>query len=161
MFSLGPSIYDVHTEGVRGSGSGGRMWMGEWSSPMWTSTQKIKIKSPLTSYCLLLMQRSWRRFYQNFVFGQKQSGLSCLLVNWPGCPFTLVTPLPTPERYQISIYIEILLRRRRSLGSIWKHLSGAGEVFIHTFPAPEKCLYTLIWRRRSRRSIYIHRIALV
>src|SRR6218665_695560 len=28
---------------------------------------------PLTSYCLLLMQRSWRLFYQNFVFGQKRS----------------------------------------------------------------------------------------
>jgi len=46
----------------------------------------------------------------------------------------------------------IPLRRLRSLGSIQKHLSGAGEVFIHTFPAPEKCLYTLIWRRSSRRS---------
>src|SRR6218665_559196 len=33
-------------------------------------------------------------------------------------------------------------------------------VFIHTFQAPGKCLYTLMWRRRgrrSRRSIYIHR----
>src|SRR6218665_2679829 len=39
----GPSIYDAHTEG-EGSGSGGRMWMGEGSSPMWTSTQKIKIR---------------------------------------------------------------------------------------------------------------------
>ena len=47
-----------------------------------------------------------------------------------------------PERYQISTYIEILLRR--------------GEVFIPTFPAPKKCLYTLIWRWRSRRSIYTH-----
>jgi len=38
---MGPSIYDVHTEGA-GSGSGGCMWTG--SSPMWTSTQKIKIR---------------------------------------------------------------------------------------------------------------------
>src|SRR6218665_116374 len=37
------------------------------SSPMWTSTPKIK-KSPLMSSCLLLMQRSWCLFYQNFVF---------------------------------------------------------------------------------------------
>src|SRR6218665_511666 len=29
------------------------------------------------------------------------------------------------------------------------HLSGTGEVFIHTFPAPEKCSYTLIWRHRA------------
>jgi len=29
---------------------------------------------PLMSYCLVLMQRSWRLFYQNFVFGQKKSG---------------------------------------------------------------------------------------
>ena len=39
-----PSIYDVHTEG-EGSDSGGRMWaVGGGSSPMWTSTQKIKIR---------------------------------------------------------------------------------------------------------------------
>jgi len=36
---LGPSIYDVHTEGGGWSGSGGRMWTGgRGSSPMWTST---------------------------------------------------------------------------------------------------------------------------
>ena len=30
---LGPSIYDVHTDGGRLSGSGGRMWTGEgWGS---------------------------------------------------------------------------------------------------------------------------------
>ena len=29
----GPSIYDVHTKGARGSGSGGRMWMGEGVNP--------------------------------------------------------------------------------------------------------------------------------
>ena len=41
----GPSIYDVHTEGGgRGSGSGGHMWTGEGSSPMLTSTQKMKIR---------------------------------------------------------------------------------------------------------------------
>src|SRR6218665_3191523 len=67
----------------RGPGSGGRMWTGGGgSSPMWTSTQKIKIKSPLTSYCLLLMQRSWRLFYQNFIFGPKKVEifLRCKLV---------------------------------------------------------------------------------
>ena len=29
----GPSIYDVHTEGEGGSGSGGRMWTGEGVKP--------------------------------------------------------------------------------------------------------------------------------
>ena len=29
------------------------------------------------------------------------------------------------------------------------HLSCAGDVFLHTFPAPEKCLYTFIWRREA------------
>src|SRR6218665_1345255 len=44
MWTGGGGIYDVHTEEGRGSGSGGRMWTGGWgSSPMWTSTQKIKI----------------------------------------------------------------------------------------------------------------------
>jgi len=66
----GPSIYDVHTKG----GGGIRLrWThmdrGWGLSPMWTSIQKIKIKSPLTSSCLLLLQRSWHIFYQNFVFG--------------------------------------------------------------------------------------------
>ena len=58
-----------------------------------------------------------------------------------------------------------LLRRRRN---VFKYFSGAGEVllisflsgageawevFKNTFPPPEKCLYTLIWHRRSA---YIH-----
>ena len=65
---------------------------------------------------------------------------------------------PAPERYFYIYTYLIRLRRRRSLESIYIHLSGAEEVFIHTSPAPEKCLYTgtLIWRRRSRKSIYIH-----
>jgi len=37
----GSSIYDVHTEGGWGSGSGGRIWTGDGSRPMWTPTQKI------------------------------------------------------------------------------------------------------------------------
>jgi len=45
---------------------------------------------------------------------------------------------PAPEGYQISIYIEILLRRRRSLESIYTHFSGAGEVLIYTNLAPER-----------------------
>ena len=59
---------------------------------------------------------------------------------------------PAPERYHISTYIEILLRGRRSIqidfsGSIYINHSGAGEVFLHASPGPEKCLYTLLWRR--------------
>src|SRR6218665_2672468 len=73
----GPSIYDVHTEGegvrLRWTHVGG----GGGSSAMWTSTQKIKILSPLTSYCLLIVQRSWRLFYQNFIFGQKKWKFFC------------------------------------------------------------------------------------
>ena len=49
---------------------------------------------------------------------------------------------------------QIPLRRRRSLRSIYIHHSGAGEVFLHTSPGPERYLYTVLWRRRSRRSIY-------
>src|SRR6218665_930737 len=41
-----------------------------------------------------------------------------------------------------SITYLIPLRRRRSLESIYKHLSGAREVFIHTYLALEKYLYT-------------------
>jgi len=52
----------------RGSGSGGRMWTGRGSSPMWTSTQKIKIRV----HWLLLKQRSWYIFYQNFSFGRNK-----------------------------------------------------------------------------------------
>ena len=46
--------------------------------------------------------------------------------------------------YIIYTYL-IPLWRRRSLGSIYTHIYTA---------APEKCLYTLLWRRRS---IYILR----
>src|SRR6218665_1354030 len=46
-------------------------------------------------------------------------------------------------------YLDTLLRCQRSLGNIYIHVSGAGEVFLHTFPVPEKCLYTLIWCRRN------------
>ena len=52
---------------------------------------------------------------------------------------------PAPERYQISIYIETLLRRRRSLGSILKtpfrgriSIHTHGEVLIYTYLAPER-----------------------
>src|SRR6218665_3553808 len=34
--------------------------------------RKLKLESTDVIYCLLLMQRSWRLFYQNFVFGQKK-----------------------------------------------------------------------------------------
>src|SRR6218665_3811219 len=59
LYLKGPSIYDVHTEGeeVRlrwtPADGGGRV------NAMWTSTQKIRAHCrPLTSSCLLLMQRS-------------------------------------------------------------------------------------------------------
>src|SRR6218665_3580431 len=60
--------------GARGSGSGGRMWTGgRRSSPMWTSTQKIKLKS--TDVILSSSHaKKLASFYQNFVFGQKKSG---------------------------------------------------------------------------------------
>ena len=65
----GPSIYDVHTEGDMGSSSGGR---GEGrQSPMWTSTQKIKItvhwRHPVFS-----CKEVGVFFYQNFVFGRNK-----------------------------------------------------------------------------------------
>src|SRR6218665_2361401 len=68
----GPSIYDVHTEGegvrLRWTGMGG-------SSPCGRPHRKLKLESTDDiGYCLLLMQRSWRLFYQNFVFGQEKSG---------------------------------------------------------------------------------------
>ena len=53
---MGPSIYDVHTEGIR------LRWM---HADGWTSSQKIRAHS-----CLSLMQRSWHILYQNFVFGR-------------------------------------------------------------------------------------------
>src|SRR6218665_821185 len=60
---LGPSIYDIHTEGGGSQAQVDACGWGRGSSPMWTSTQKIKIRSPLTSYCRLLMQRTWRIFF--------------------------------------------------------------------------------------------------
>src|SRR6218665_3950991 len=41
----GPSVYDVHTEGVRGQAQVDACGRGEGSSPMCTSTQKIKIRA--------------------------------------------------------------------------------------------------------------------
>src|SRR6218665_2304838 len=40
----GPSIYDVHTEGGGGSGSGGRMWMGG-AAPSGRPHRKLKLES--------------------------------------------------------------------------------------------------------------------
>ena len=40
----GPSIYDVHTEGRRGSGSGGRMWTGG-PAPCGRPHRKLKLES--------------------------------------------------------------------------------------------------------------------
>src|SRR6218665_1066580 len=41
---MGPSIYDVHTEGGGGQAQVDACGRGRRSSPMWTSTQKIKIR---------------------------------------------------------------------------------------------------------------------
>src|SRR6218665_1876749 len=41
---LGPSIYDVHTEGEGGQAQVDACGRGRGSSPRWTSTQKIKKK---------------------------------------------------------------------------------------------------------------------
>jgi len=53
---------------------------------------------------------------------------------------------PAPEKS--GKYLKTPFRPRRRL------------VFIHTFPAPEECLYTLIWRRRAGEAekvfIYTH-----
>src|SRR6218665_276705 len=50
----GPSIYDVHTEGVGGSGSGGRMWTGGGGPvPCGRPHRKLKLKATdviLSSY---------------------------------------------------------------------------------------------------------------
>src|SRR6218665_3860406 len=61
----GSSIYDVHTVKGGRSGSGGR-------KPYVDVHTENKNLSPLTSSCLLLMQRSWCIFYQNFVFGRNK-----------------------------------------------------------------------------------------
>ena len=61
---------------------------------------------------------------------------------------------PAPVKYFYIYTCLIPLRRPRSLESIYIHLFGTGEVFIHTSPASENCVYILIWR--SRRIIYIH-----
>src|SRR6218665_958061 len=58
--TLGPSIYDVHTEG-EGSGSGGRMRTGGGAAP-------------LTSSCLPIMQRSLHFTYQHFVLKRIKNG---------------------------------------------------------------------------------------
>ena len=43
---LGPSIYDFHMEGGRGSGSGGRMWTGGGGQPLCGRPhRKLKLES--------------------------------------------------------------------------------------------------------------------
>jgi len=49
---------------------------------------------------------------------------------------------PAPEKY----FLSDTSPAPEKPGKYLKHLSGAAEVFIHTFPALEKCLYTLVWR---------------
>jgi len=64
----GPSIYDVHTEGGEGSGSGGRMWTVGWGqAPRGRPHRKLQIESTdvflSSSHAKKLVS-----FYQNFVF---------------------------------------------------------------------------------------------
>src|SRR6218665_1452717 len=58
----------------RGAVSGGRMWTGDGGqAPCGRPHRKLKLESTtLTSSCLLLMQRSWCAFYQNFVIGRNK-----------------------------------------------------------------------------------------
>src|SRR6218665_2858555 len=71
------------------------------------------------------------------------------------CTVYINTSSASPARRNVSKYLSgagevfiyiytylIPLRHRRSLGSIYIHLSGTGEVFLHTSPGPKKCLYT-------------------
>src|SRR6218665_374670 len=55
-----PSIYHVHTEGGGGQAQVDACGRGEGAPSPCGRPQKIKIRVILTSYCLLLMQRSWR-----------------------------------------------------------------------------------------------------
>src|SRR6218665_1227747 len=70
--SKGPSIYDVHTKGGRGSGSDGRMWMGDGGpAPCGRPHRKLKLES--TDVILSSSHaKKLASFYQNFVFGQKK-----------------------------------------------------------------------------------------
>ena len=70
---MGPSIYDVHTEG-EGSGSGGRMLTGGGGpAPCGRPHRKLKLES--TDVILSSSHaKKLASFYQNFVFGQKKSG---------------------------------------------------------------------------------------
>jgi len=67
---LGPSIYDVHTEGER-SGSDGSLRMGEGVSTMWTSTHKFRTHwhhhPAFFSYKEVFVVLD-----QNFVFGRNK-----------------------------------------------------------------------------------------
>ena len=73
-----PISYRGHpfmTSTWKGSDSGGSMWTGErGSSPMWTSTQKIEIRVHWRHNVFFSCKEVGVFFYQNFVFGQKQSG---------------------------------------------------------------------------------------
>jgi len=65
---LGPSIYDVHTEGAQAQVD--VCGQGEGVKPR----VDVHTENPLTSFCVLLVQRSWcPSFYQNFVFGRNKN----------------------------------------------------------------------------------------
>ena len=72
---MGPSIYDVHTEGGEGSDSGGRMWTeGGGPAPCGRPHKKLKLKSTDVILSSSRAKKLASIFYQNFVFGQKKSG---------------------------------------------------------------------------------------
>ena len=72
---LGPSIYDVHTEGGGGSGSGGRMWTGGGGpAPCGRPHRKLKLESTDDILSSSHAKKLASFFNQNFIFGQEKSG---------------------------------------------------------------------------------------
>ena len=70
---MGPSIYDVHTEGGGGEVSGGRMWTGGKGGPAPCGPPHRKLKLESTDVILSSSHaKKLAFFYQNFIFGQKK-----------------------------------------------------------------------------------------
>ena len=104
---------------------------------------------PVVKFCLLFLRPKWG-WHLNKIISVTPSDFRPL-----SHPFVRYAPWTGGSFLSLALgQLPRLLRR-----SVSKYFSGAGKVFLHTSPAP-KCLYSLIWRRRSRRSqisIYIHR----
>src|SRR6218665_1252872 len=102
---------------------------------------------------------SWGGVYKYFSGAGKvciNKGVFKYLPGFSGAGEVYLNTSPAPEKYFYIYTYLIPLRRRRSLGSILKTFS-APDKYLYTLFRRRKCLYTLIWRRRGRRSIYIHR----